>query len=255
MKSASTPFTLAHRTRIQKILSQKYLLLPLLVGALSLSAIHPAMAHEEQMLRTLTVTGIGKESIPTTLALVQLGVEVQGKTAEEVQQEVARRSSAVVELLQSRNVSLLQTTGVYLSPTYDYNDGQQRLTGYTATNTVSFRVSSDRAGTLLDEAVRAGATRIDGITFAAEDAAVATAQQQAIREATQDAQSQAEAAFGALGLQRGEVVSVQVNGATPPSPVPVPYAAQAMARDVAASTPVVGGEQEVQASVTLQIQY
>lgn len=255
MKSASTPSTLAHRTRIQKILSQKYLLLPLLVGALSLSAIHPAIAEEEQMLRTLTVTGIGKESIPTTLAQVQLGVEVQGKTAEEVQQEVARRSSAVVELLQSRNVSLLQTTGIYLSPTYDYNNGQQRLTGYTATNTVSFRVSSDRAGTLLDEAVRTGATRIDGITFAAEDAAVATAQQQAIREATQDAQSQAEAAFGALGLQRGEVVSVQVNGAMPPSPMPVPYAAQAMARDVAASTPVVGGEQEVQASVTLQIQY
>jgi uncharacterized protein len=232
-------------------------LLPLMIGMVSLAAAHPAFAEAEQMLRTLTVTGMGTESIPTTLSQVQLGVEVQGKTAEEVQQEAAKRSSAVVELLRSRNVSKLQTAGIYLSPTYDYTDGKQRLTGYTATNSVSFRISTEQAGTLVDDAVKAGATRIDGISFVAEDAAIATAQKQAIREATQDAQSQAEAALSALGLQRKEIVSVQVNGATPPTPIFANQNVQArMAADAAsAPTPVVGGEQEVQASVTLQISY
>jgi uncharacterized protein len=246
----------ALKSSVQKGWTPKSLILPLLVGMLSLSAISPAIAEEAQMLRTLTVTGMGKESIPTTIAEVQLGVVAQGKTAAEVQQAAAKQSSAVVELLRSRNVSKLQTTGIYLNPNYDYNNGQQRLTGYTATNTVSFRISADKAGTLMDEAVQAGASQINGISFVAEDAALATAQQQAIREATQDAQAQADAAFGALNLQRGAIVSVQVNGATPPAPMPM-YAARSMAArdEAAASTPVVSGEQEVQASVTLQIQY
>jgi len=235
---------------------KKACLVPLLMGVLSLSMTNPAFAEAERLLRTLTVTGVGTESIPTTLSQVQLGVEVQGKTAEEVQQEAARRSSAVVELLRSRNVAKLQTTGIYLSPTYDYNNGQQKLTGYSATNSVSFRIPTDRTGTLLDDAVKAGATRIDSVSFVAEDSAISTAQKQAIRAATQDAQGQADAAFSALGLQRKEVVSVQVNGATPPTPIVTRNVrAMSMAADSAAPTPVVGGEQEVQASVTLQISY
>ena len=236
--------------------------LPLFVGVLGLTSLasltmaNPAMAEQQQMLRTLTVTGQGTEMVPTTLSRVQLGVEVQGDTAEKVQQEAARRSSAVVELVRSRNVDKLQTTGISLSPRYDYsNNNQQKIVGYTATNSISFQVPTDRAGTIMDDAVKAGATRIDGVSFIADEGAIATAQRQAIREATQDAQAQADAALSALGLTRKEVVSIQVNGSTPPSPVF--YRSEAMAARVADAppTPVVGGEQEVQTSVTLQFSY
>jgi uncharacterized protein len=231
--------------------------LPLFLGVLSLTMANPAMAEQQQMLRTLTVTGQGTETVPTTLSRVQLGVEVQGDTAEKVQQEAARRSSAVVELVRSRNVDKLQTTGISLSPRYDYsNNGEQKIVGYTATNSISFQVPTDRAGTIMDDAVKAGATRIDGVSFIADDGAIATAQRQAIREATQDAQAQADAALSALGLARKEVVSIQVNGSTPPPPVF--YRSEAMAARVAdapSPTPVVGGEQEVQTSVTLQFSY
>jgi hypothetical protein len=195
------------------------------------------------------------ERIPATIASVQLGVEVQGKTATAVQQQVARRSNAVVELLRSRNVERLQTTGIQLNPTYSYQNNVQRLTGFVATNTVSFRVNTERAGTLLDEAVKAGATRIDGISFVAADSALATAKQQALREATADAGRQAEAVLGALNFTRREVVSIQVNGASPPVPVSPRFRAAATGADSLASTPVVGGEQQVDASVTLQISY
>jgi uncharacterized protein YggE len=183
-----------------------------------------------------------------------LGVEVQGKTAQEVQQEVARRSSAVVALLRSRNVEKLQTTGISLNPIYSYNNNVQRLTGYTATNIVSFRINTEQTGTLLDEAVKAGATRIDGINFVAADSAIAAAQQQALREATQDAQQQANAVLSALNLQSKEVVSIQINSASPPQP-PIPYGREAALADKAVPTPVIGGEQEVEGSVTLQISY
>ncbi|MEG4104707.1 SIMPL domain-containing protein [Microcoleus sp. S13_C5] len=219
----------------------------------SFVGLDPAVA-QEQRIRTLTVTGRGVEAIPTTQTQVRLGVEVQGKTAAEVQQEAARRSSAVVELLRSRQVEKLETAGITLSPTYSYENNQQRLTGYTATNTVSFRINTASAGTLLDDAVNAGATRIDGVSFAAAESAIEQAQKQALKKATQEAQAQADAVFSALNLKRGEILGIQVNGAIAPPPMYRQLAAPRMAAADAA-TPVVGGEQQVEASVTLQIGY
>jgi uncharacterized protein YggE len=218
--------------------------------------IQPGLAQEKEKLwRTLSVSGRGVESIPTTLSQVSLGVEVQGKTAEDVQQEAARRSSSVVALLKSRNVEKLQTAGITLNPVYSYTNNVQRITGYAASNTVSFRIATEKAGTLLDEAVKAGASQINGISFVATDEAIASAQKQALKEATQDAKQQADAVFNALGFQPKEVVSIQINGATPPPPPMLYRANAAKLISAEASTPVVGGEQQVEASVTLQISY
>ena len=228
-------------------------LLPIALGLISLSTISPALA-QEKVLRTLTVTGNGVEAIATTITQVRLGVEAQGKTANEVQEAVARRSNAVVTLLKSRSVEKLETTGINLNPVYSYDNNRQKLEGYGASNIVSFRVPTEKAGTLLDDAVKAGASRIDGVSFVAADQAIATAQKLALRKATQDAQSQADAVFSALNLTRKEIVSVQVNGAS----APVPLMADTARFRVAASqapTPVVGGEQRVEGSVTLQISY
>jgi hypothetical protein len=120
---------------------------------------------------------------------------------------------------------------------------------------VSFEVPTERAGALIDEAIEVGATRIDSVSFTAADAAIETAQQQALREATQDAQRQAETVLSALNLTRKAIVSVQINGATPPPPIPVPRLESRAASLDRAETPIVGGEQEVQASVTLEISY
>jgi hypothetical protein len=213
-----------------------------------------AAVAQEQRIRTLSVTGRGVEAIPTTQTQVALGVEVQGKTAAEVQQEAARRSSAVVALLRSRQVQKLETTGITLSPNYTYENNQQRLIGYIATNTVSFRLNTQSAGTLLDDAVQAGATRIQGVSFVAADSAIEQAQKQALKKATQDAQAQADAVFSALNLKRGEILNIQVNGASPPPPMYRQLAAS-RAANADATTPVVGGEQQIEASVTLQFGY
>jgi uncharacterized protein YggE len=242
--------------------SQGLLILSLLIGLLTLTSTNPAIA-QEKLLRTLTVIGRGTESIPTTKARVQLGVEVQGKTAQEVQQEVARRSTSVVELLRSRNVEKLETTGIRLNPIYSYENNVQRLTGYSATNTVSFRTSTEQVGKLLDDAVQAGTTRIDDVSFTASDEAIAAAQKQALREATAEAQQQADAVLTSLNLTRKDIVSIQVNGATPPPPTPVFTGQDRLRSRFSVTTklsgeaiiPIVSSEQQVQASVTLQISY
>jgi uncharacterized protein YggE len=232
--------------------------LPLALGLFSLTMMNPTPAAlaQEQMLRTLSVTGQGMVTLPATQARITLGVEVQGQTAEEVQVEVARRSNAVVTLLQSRSdITKLQTAGLSLSPVYDYSDNTRRLTGYMGTNTVSFEIPSEQAGALMDATVQSGATRIDSISFTADEESITTAQQQAIENAAQDAQTQADTVLRALGLTRREIIGIQVNGARSMPPMPLYDTRVLQAEAASAPTPVVGGEQEVRASVTLQISY
>ncbi len=214
----------------------------------------PPIMAQETNLRTLTVTGQGQQAVQTTKTQVSLGVDLEGTDAAVVQRQVAERTSAVVELLRSRRVEKLETTGLQLSPRYRYDNGQSQLVGYSGSNTVSFQMPTEAVGTLLDDAVKAGANQIRGVSFIADDAALEAARQEALKRAVADAQAQAAAVLGALNLRSQEVVSIEINGAIPPRPMP-------MARQVAAApaadmaTPVMGGEQTVQARVTLQIRY
>jgi uncharacterized protein len=233
---------------------RQWKVLPLTVGFLGLALLNPAIA-QEKMMRTLTVTGRGVENVTTTKTQVRLGVEAQGKTAQAVQQEVAKRSSSVVALLRSRKVEKLETSGISLNPAYRYDNGKQTLIGYTASNIVSFRIDTQNVGNLLDDAVQAGATRIDGISFIASDEAIATARQQALREATEEAQAQAGVVLTALKLSPKEIVSIRVDGAYAPPPMPLERGNLVVQDAKIASTPIIGGEQEVVANVTLQISY
>jgi uncharacterized protein len=230
----------------------------LTAGVISLSFMFPFAAtsqERDRIYRTLTVSGQGTENIQATLSQIQLGVEAQGKESQKVQQEIAQRSAAVVNFLKSRGVEKLRTTGINLSPTYSYANNRQTLTGYQGSNIVSFRVATDKAGSILDEAVKAGASRIDSVSFTATDEAIAVAQKEALRKATQEAQAQAQAVFSTLNFNQKEIVSIQVNNANVPPPIPVQMEARSSKLTSDAFTPVVGGEQEVQASVTLQISY
>jgi uncharacterized protein len=222
---------------------------------LSLNLIQPVLA-EETILQTLTVTGQGMEMIPTTLTEVQLGVEMQGKNASQLQQQVASKTTAVVNLLRSRQVEKLQTTGISLQPNYDYSNNERKFIGYAATNIISFRIQTDKIGNLLDEAVKVGATRIDNLSFTAAEEAIASAQKQALSKATINAQQQAEAVLKTLNLTAKETVSVKINEANLPQPL-LMQAGQGNAGNlkIADTTPVIGGEQTIQATVTLQIKY
>lgn len=228
--------------------------LSLLVSTANLVGCASVQVPETQT-QTLTATGKGTVQIPATLAQVSLGIEIQGKTAQQAQQEVAKRSQTLVDLLRSSNVEKLQTSSVNLNPVYTTTNNQTQITGYSASNIVNFRLAADQAGELLDRAVATGATRIDSLSFVATDEAIETARQQALQAATQDAQKQADAVLASLNLTRRQIVSIQVNPSTPP-PQPLNFAESSVSATAeAAKTILVGGEQQVQAFVTLQIGY
>jgi uncharacterized protein len=222
-----------------------------------LAGISPGNTQERKPARTLTASGRGIVTIPTTLSQIRLAIEVQAKTPNNAQQEAARRSTRVMNYLKTQQLEKLQTTGINLNPTYTYpSNGNPQVTGYTATNSISFRVTTDRAGAILDAAVKTGATRIDGVSFVASEQAISVAQIQALKQATQDAQRQADAVLESLNLKRKEIIGIKIDSTSNPAPIPV--AAEMMRSkiaDAAPATPVVGGEQQVEAGITMDISY
>ncbi|MEC4803051.1 MAG: SIMPL domain-containing protein [Jaaginema sp. PMC 1079.18] len=232
------------------LLSRPKLTLATAFSLLSLALPVPAIAQD---IHTLTVTGQGEVAVPTTIARISLGIEAQGNNAEQVQQEVARRTTAVLALLQQRNVAQLQTTGVQLQPQYSYRDDERRLLGYLATNSIAFRIATPQAGALIDATLKAGATKIDGVNFLATEDAIATASQEALRLATQDALDQADIVLEYLNLSRQEVSRININNANTSPPRLLQNAA--FAGEDALKTQLVGGDMTVNANVTLEIEY
>ncbi|MBD2533930.1 SIMPL domain-containing protein [Nostoc flagelliforme FACHB-838] len=202
----------------------------------------------------LEVTGRGEVTVPTTLTEVQLGIQVQGKTATEVQEEVARRSTAVVDVLQNLGAQELQTTSIQLNPVFSFADGTQTLTGFEGLNTLQFELPTDQSGAAIDTAIQAGANVIQNISFTASDEALQQARLQVLSEAVKDAQAQAQAVFSTLKLTPGEIIDIDINSSDNFSPSPLVFNAD-RAFAAGASTPIIGGLQSVEASVSLDILY
>ena len=74
--------------------------------------------------------------------------------------------SAVLAKLKAMNIDDkdIQTSGISVWPMYDQSPN--KITGYTASNTVNVTVNDiSRAGEILDTAVAAGANTAGGVTF------------------------------------------------------------------------------------------
>jgi hypothetical protein len=169
--------------------------------------------------------------------------------------QVARQSEQLVDKLRQLEVEQLQTTGISLNPRYDYSGDQPVQRGVQGQNSIQFEVPVEEAGRILDEAIAAGATQVRSVSFKASETVLQTARGEALRSAVADAQAQASVVLEALNLTQEAVQEVQVNselGFPPPMPL---ESGVAYARSSDATTPVIGGEQEVGASVTLKISY
>jgi uncharacterized protein YggE len=137
-----------------------------------------------------------------------------------------------------------------LQPVYDYsaNGSAPRLTGYQIANTVQATVRD--LGTIsdvIDGALAAGATTLNGITFRVDDPSAAEAQARVA--AMQDARATADALAKAAGVSITGVAAITEQSEN--VPVPVPYLPTAGAADKAASTPVQAGTNEVDVSVSV----
>ncbi|WP_448381533.1 SIMPL domain-containing protein [Gloeomargarita sp.] len=208
------------------------------------SGMSPASAETQE--RILRVTGQGVITIPAQLAAVEVGVELRGNNANQVQTEIAQRMDKIISTLRQKSAEKLTTTGVQLFPIYGE---RQQLLGFIGRNTVRFQLPISQTGAVLDALVAQGVNQINHLSFVANDATLEQGRMQALQAAVQDARNQAQTVLQALQLTPKEVVGITILGSSIPAPRSFELA------ELRAGTPIVGGEQTVQAQVQLAIRY
>ncbi len=179
------------------------------------------------------------------MADLRLGVNITRPTATQARDDAAAAMTKVVDAIKKAGIAEkdIQTSTLSLQPVYDYSTKSQgQLTGLPGHEHRGGHgpTTCRKVGDLVDAAVAAGATSVDGVTFRVDDETKAEAQ--ARTAAVADAKAKADALASAAGVTISGVCSISETSSR--LPYPMPYAAGAPARD-AMSTPVSPGTTEI----------
>ncbi|MBY5590204.1 SIMPL domain-containing protein [Rhizobium leguminosarum] len=225
--------------------------------ALPLAAAAPAFAQEAKPREpVISVTGDGESSVAPDMAVVNLAVVKQAKTAREALDENNKAMNDVLTALKSGGIAErdLQTSGFSIQPQYNYPqpvDGQQQqpqLIGYQTINSVTVRLRDlAKLGAVIDQSVTLGINQGGEIQFTNDkpDAAIEEARKAAVADAVKRAKTLSEAA----GVKLGRILEITENV---PRAMPQPvYRATMMKEASDAAVPVQGGENDYNVSVTV----
>ena len=199
---------------------------------------------------TITVSGTGRVAVEPDVADLRLGVAISRDSVAEARSEAARVMEAILGAVRAAGVADrdIRTTTLSIQPRHDYRDGKPpTLVGYDLANVVEVNVRDlTTLGDVVDGALRAGATSLDGLTFHVDDPTGPEAR--ARTAAVTAARARAEVLAKAAGVRISGVSDI-VEGA-PPAAFPRAKAERMlMAAD--AGTPVSSGTTEIAVTVTV----
>ncbi|NKK82633.1 SIMPL domain-containing protein [Rhizobium leguminosarum] len=225
--------------------------------ALPLAAAAPAFAQEARPREpVISVTGDGESSVAPDMAVVNLAVVKQAKTAREALDENNKAMNDVLAALKGGGIADrdLQTSGFSIQPQYNYPqpvDGEQQqpqLIGYQTINSVTVRLRDlAKLGAVIDQSVTLGINQGGEIQFTNDkpDTAIEEARKAAVADAVKRAKTLSEAA----GVKLGRILEINENV---PRAMPQPvYRATMMKEASDAAVPVQGGENNYNVSVTV----
>lgn len=201
---------------------------------------------------SFTVTGEGKSTAVPDVAVITAGVQTQGSTVKQVQDEVNRKSNAIIDGIKKLGVDAkdIQTSNYSVHPTYDYSTNTQRITGYQGNSTLTIKVRQmEKTNSVIDAATAGGANQVSGVSFEVSDKA--KAENEARELAVSEAKKKAETAAKAAGFSLGRVINYSENMGGQP---PMPYYARmdaAMGIPEKVATQVEPGSSEITVSVSL----
>jgi hypothetical protein len=195
---------------------------------------------------TISVSGTGEVTAEADLAVVAVSVVSRAETAEAARADAAARSEALTTALADAGVpdEAVETTGFSLRTDYD-REGEPA--GFVATHSYRVEVAPDDAGTVVDVAVGAAATTVDGVQFTLTDETRESLRAEALALAVDDARADADTVAEAADLTVTGVRTASVGGDA------VPYRTATFAEDAAggAATTFQPGPVTVTAHVSL----
>lgn len=225
--------------------------LPLTAQAQDAAAAKPREA-------TIIVTGEGSAEVAPDMAVVDLGVVKDAKTAREALDANNKAMGEILAALKEAGIEErdVQTSGFMINPQYQYpqsSTGENPppvLIGFQVTNTVTLRVRDlSKLGEIVDKTVTLGANQGSGIRFVNDkpEATVSAARKKAVENAVAKAKELTEAA----GVGLGRVIEISETSYRAEA-MPI---ARTMAKDFAAAgaVPVAAGENSY--SVTVNVTF
>lgn len=211
----------------------------------------PAAGEVASQATTLHLSAYGEVKVQPDMASLVLGVQTEAPTAAQALSANAGQMDRVIGALRRAGIAErdLRTSRVSVNPKYVYEQNQPpKLTGYESSNQLTVTTRDlKRLGALIDAAVGAGATNVNGVAFTLADPR--PAQDAARLQAVKALQTKAALYATALGhpIARLVTFSEGAEGAAPP-PLPVPPVVYASMRT--AQTSVSPGELEIQVQVS-----
>ena len=209
----------------------------------------PAMEHPPMMppastiqpQTTITLTGQGSIKQAPDVAVINVGVQVEAKTAADAMSQQATQMNGVFAAVKAAGIADrdMQTGNLSLNPVYEYpNNARPRLTGYQASNSITIKVRDlKNLGKTLDAVVKGGGNTINGISFSVDKPE--QFQNDARVEAIKDAAAKAELYAKAVGYKVARIVTISEYDYSPQPPMPVMMRMQDMAAE---ATPIAAGE-------------
>ena len=220
----------------------------LILSAIALRSL-TAQAQTAALQRPFVVAqGDATVSAQPDEARIQFSVVTTAATAQSAASQNADQVTAVLAAL--RTVlgpnAQLRTLSYSLNPNYS-NGNPPVITGYTASNTVEARLSDlSLIGRTIDTGIQAGANRVQGLQFGLKDDQ--PVRLQALKLATVEAKTHADAMASGLGLKTGAAIAIQEGSTVSIQPLRLGTAAPT------ATTPIETGSVEIRANVTLQVE-
>jgi hypothetical protein len=199
----------------------------------------------------VVVSGTGVVTAAPDQAWVRIGAETRAKAPREAQAANAAAMTAVQQKLAALGLAkdAVRTMAYDVQMEFDYANGRQTPRGYVARNTIEVRVDDlAKVGEVLDASVGSGATTVSGLRFDLKSREAA--ERDALQRAVADALRRAEAAAAGAKRVVDRVIRIEEAGARQGPPMPMPVA---RAMSVEAATPVVAGEIEIRADVTVTV--
>ncbi len=213
---------------------------------LVLATVTSALAMEESA--KVRVSGDGRVNLAPDMAIVNMGVTRQAKTARQALSDNTAAMSEVLQAMQSAGIDAadLQTANFSVQPQFTYpkndTDGENKpiVSAYIVRNSVTVRIRDlEILGGVLDQAVSLGVNDGGNILFTNDDPtdAIAEARAKAVKDAVAKARTLADAA----GVGLGAILEIS-EGQSGGRPRPLANARVMEMAAASAPVPVAAGE-------------
>lgn len=227
------------------------LLALVLVRALNLGI--PLSVTTSAVSSELSVVGEGKVDVTPDTAYVDVGVTVENvATAEEAQKRLSDANNKITTAMKAQGIpeADIKTSNYSVFPNYVYEGSRNRVTGYNGNATITVKtVKIETAGSLVEEATKAGANQILGTRFSVDKPE--KYREEARDKAISNAREQAQKLASTLGITLGKVTNV-VESSTGDFPILFDKAQALSAEGRGGATPELSpGTQTITSVVTL----